>query len=115
MKPKQKVQMKSPLDIFFKIGDKVTGGDPKRKADFDYYMLWIIFLAFFGIFGGNMWDFIHTFKLQSLGWACFGLAIMWFQYFNLKMMREARKMMKQAVPMKDMKIESKKEMLKEFK
>ena len=46
---------KSPMDFFFSLGEKATKGDPKRKADFDYCMLWIIFLAFTSIFIGNIW------------------------------------------------------------
>ena len=35
--------MKNPLEIFFSIGEKVTGGDPKKMMDWNYYMLWIMF------------------------------------------------------------------------
>ena len=112
----------SPLEMFFALGDKVTKGDPQRKADFDYYMLWIIFLAFFGIFAGNLKNFIVTQQFQFLGWAFFGLAIMWFQYFNLKTTWQIRKIQKnqpknleeKKKEEKEEKIESVEEMLKEF-
>ena len=104
--------MDSPMSVFFKLGDKVTGGDPKRMADWNYYMLWIIFLAFFAIFTGNIWEFIHSQKLANLGWACFGLAVMWFQYNSLKQFYGMRKMMKE--PEKPMEIEPVDKMLKEF-
>lgn len=87
----------SVLDMFFSLGDKVTGGDPARKMDFDYYMLWIIFLAFAFIFIGNIYKFFFGgYQLQYLGWSFFGLAIMWFQYFNLKNSYAIRKMQKEA-------------------
>ncbi|HDK42516.1 MAG TPA: hypothetical protein ENG87_03995 [Candidatus Pacearchaeota archaeon] len=109
--------MKSPIEGFFKLGDKVTGGDPKRMMDWNYAMLWIIFFAFFGIFLGNVLEFFQTQRLANLGWACFGMAIMWFQYGSLKQMYEARKMMKQmdSQPTKQLKVESVDDMLKEFK
>lgn len=112
--------MKSPIDTFFSLGEKVTNGDPKRKADFDYYMMWIIFLAFFSIFIGNLYEFFFiSQKIASLGWASFGLAIMWFQFFNLKNIREMRKIIKRQVDKprepKELNIESPEEMLKMFK
>lgn len=102
------------MDVFFKLGDKVTKGDPQKKADYDYYMMWIIFLAFIGVFGGNLWEFIQLQKFASLGWAAFALAILWFQYHNLINMREMRKIIKGQVK-QEFKIESEDEMMKEFK
>ena len=87
----------SPLAMFFKLGDWVTKGDMNRKMDFDYYMLWIIFLAFFFVFSGNIYRFFtNGYQLANLGWALFGFAIMWFQYFNLKTMWSFRKQKKEA-------------------
>ncbi|MFW6173151.1 MAG: hypothetical protein ACOC5T_05345 [Elusimicrobiota bacterium] len=40
---------KTPMEFFFSLGDKATKGDPVRMADFNYYMLWLMFLAFFSI------------------------------------------------------------------
>ncbi len=109
--------MKSPLEGFFKLGEKVTGGDPKKMMDWNYYMLWIILFAFFGIFLGNIWEFYKFQKLAHLGWALFGLAIMWFQYGSLKQMYETRKIMKNMQPQQtqSVEIESVDDMLKEFK
>ena len=109
----------SPLEMFFALGDKATGGDPEKKADFDYYMLWVIFMAFFGVFFGNIKNFIATMEFQFLGWALFGLAIMWFQYFNLKMSWQMRKIRKEAKNSQkpkeeESKIESIDEMLADF-
>ena len=108
---------KSPLDMFFALGDKVTKGDPERKADFDYYMLWVIFLAFFGVFFGNIRNFFSTYEFQFLGWSLFGLAIMWFQFFNLKNMWQMRKTIKsqpKAKVVEEKNIESVEDMLAEF-
>jgi len=116
MKPGQKeFKRKSPMDFFFSLGDKVTKGDPKKKADFDYYMMWIIFIAFFSIFIGNIWEFIQFQRLHNLGWAGFGFAIMWFQYSNLRGMREMRKITKEQLENpKKINIEKPEDMLKEF-
>lgn len=93
---------KSPLSIFFSLGDKVTGGDPKRKLDFDYYMMWIIFLAFLIVFIGNLRSFfLFGYQLQYLGWSLFALAIMWFQYFSLTNIWKIRKFQKEEPPKKE--------------
>ena len=86
--------MKDPLDLFFGLGDKVTKGNPQRKADFDYYMLWIIFLAFLVVFGTYIHSFIVTMEFGKLGWAVVIFGILWFQYYNLKNVRDTRKIMK---------------------
>lgn len=105
--------MKSPLDFFFSLGDKVTGGDIKRKANWDYWMLIIMFVAFFSIMIDNLYIFIQTQQLYNLGWALVMLAILWFQYFGLKSAYEFRKMLR--TDKKDVKLESEDEMLKDFK
>lgn len=87
--------MKSPIDLFFKLGDKVTKGDMKRKSDFDYYFMWIMFLAFCSVLVGNGINFYKTHQLQYLGWALVMVAILWFQYFALKGVREIRKIQNQ--------------------
>ena len=96
----------SALSWIFSLGDRVTKGDPKRKADFDFYLLVIMFLAFFSVLIGNLIDFYNTGKIANLGWAFVMLAILWFQYFGLKQMYEFRKMIKskpvQAEPLDDM-------------
>jgi len=107
--------MKSPLDIFFNLGNKITKGDQKRKADFDYYMLWIIFVAFFSIFVDNLYFFIKTLQISKLGWAIVIFGILWFQYFGLKMSYESRKLMKTVINYdKKEKIENVSEMIKGF-
>lgn len=100
----------NPLDTFFNLGSKVTNNDPVKKADFDYYLLWIMFLAFFSILISNLWDFYINLKLANLGWAFVMFAILYFQYWGLKGAYEVRKILKQP-PIKN---ESKEEMLHEF-
>ena len=84
---------KSPIDFFFSMGDKVTKGDAQRKAAFDYYLMWIMFLAFLLIAGSNFNAFIQSGRLSYLGWTIVILAICWFQFWSLRMAREARIMM----------------------
>lgn len=111
---------KSPLDMFFNLGNKVTGGNPEKKADFDYYMLWVIFCAFLTILLDNLWIFINTFQFSKLGWAFVMFGILWFQYYGLKMAYEARKLRKEFLDKgygseDDEKIESPQEMMASFK
>ena len=116
---KETKKPKDPLAWFFSLGDKVTRGDPKRKADWDFYMLWIIFLAFLSILTGNLYNFFFVEQsLVYLGWSFVMLGILWFQYNGLKQFYGIRKMLKEQAknpqPQKEMKIESVEEMLEEF-
>ena len=106
--------MKSnPLDLFFSLGNKVTKGDPKRKADFDYYLYWMMFLAFVTVGIGYFMTFLKTMGIQYLGWTCVMIAILWFQYNGLVQMYHFRKMLKTDLK-KEMNIESKDDMMKGF-
>ena len=79
------------MDLFFKLGDKATGGDPKRKMDFDYYLMWIMFLAFLIISVGNFRQFFtNGYRWANFGWGIFGLCICWFQYWSLGNIRKMR-------------------------
>ncbi len=106
----------NPIEYFFSLGDKVTKGDPIRKAKFDYYLLIAMFLAFLSVLISNFNSFLQTFSsdfmlsLKYLGWSGVMIAILWFQYFGLKSAYEFRKMLN-AEPKK---VESKEEMLKGF-
>ena len=104
--------MKNPIEFFFSIGDKVTKGDIKRKADWDYYLLWVMFLAFFSIFVDNLYLFYKNMQIYNLGWALVVLAILWFQYFGLKGSYEMRKIIKGPSQTDD--LESSDEMLGKF-
>jgi ABC-type multidrug transport system fused ATPase/permease subunit len=109
--------MKSPIEFFFSLGDKVTKGDQKRKADFDYYMLWVMFIAFVSVFVGYVKAFYDSLELTKLGWAFVILCILWFQYYTLKSAREARKYMKSNPPLnkqQEEKIENIEDMIKGF-
>ena len=85
--------MKSPVEFFFKFGDYVTKGDPKRKADFEYYLMWIMFLGFLTILISNIHLFITEGNFSYIGWAIVILAILYFQYMTLRQMHQARKLM----------------------
>ena len=113
----QQPKMKNAIDWFFDLGEKVTKGDPKKQMDFQYYMLWIIFLAFAGMFITNIIRFITTLDAMNLIWGLIGFAIMSLQYGNLKnfhRMRKARKQLK-IKPEEEHKVEEIDEMLKGFK
>jgi len=115
----------SVMDKFFALGDKATKGDPIRKAQFDYALLWVIFFAFISVAIGNIQTFMKTGSLQYLGWVFVMLGILWFQYYGLK---SARQMLKSIKSLKNLnssksnknseipeKLESVDEMLKGFK
>ena len=78
-----KAERKNPLSLFFSLGEKATGGDPVKKAEFDYYMMWILFLAFLIMGIRNATFFFMTFELTYLIWGLIGFAISYFQYFAL--------------------------------
>ena len=102
----------NPMDMFFSLGDKVTRGDVKRKADFDYYLFWIMFMAFFIVFLDNILRFFfYDGTWTNLGWGLVMVAILWFQYHGLKQMYEFRKIINKPVE-KELPPE---EMVKEFK
>jgi len=104
--------MASATDLFFKLGDKVTGGDPNRQADFTYYMLWILFSAFLSMFCLNTYHLVTTWNPNYAIWAAIGFAITSLQFFNLKQMYEMRKLRR--VPREPMKVESFDEMMEGF-
>lgn len=76
--------------MFFGLGEKVTKGDVKKKASFDYYMLWVMFLAFFSIAISSLMNFVRIIQvdtwqgLRNFGWFAVMCAILWFQYWALK-------------------------------
>jgi len=111
-KSEKKPRLNSPLDYFFKLGDLITKDDPKRQVDFTYGMLWILFLAFAGMFMANIYRVLRG-DIYSLIWVAVGFAIASLQFFNLRNMHEMRKI--RANPQPEEKIESVKEMLKGFK
>lgn len=85
----------SAIDLFFKLGDWATGGNPKQQANFQYYMIWMLFLAFFFMFGNNLYNFFRTWNPNSLIFAAIGFAIMSLQFFTLKNMYAMRKYQKE--------------------
>jgi len=108
--------MKSPLTVFFSLGDKVTGGDAYQKARFDYYLMWVIFLAFLYIGCTNVYHFYLTTQWSLLAWSAVMFAISWFQYSALTMSYKALEVMKgMKTPSKELdKIDDVESMLKEI-
>lgn len=109
--------MSSPLDFFFKLGDKATGGDPKKQADFLHYMLWILFLAFLYMFTLNVYRLITAYDPEYIIWAMIGFAITAMQYFALKQSHELKRLRNNPTKKEDVEevIESVDDMINSFK
>lgn len=77
--------MNSPIEGFFKLGDKVTKGNIVRKAQYDYYLFWILFIAFFYLMINRFMNFYSSgyTDYYSLGWGFVMLVIVWFNYNGL--------------------------------
>jgi hypothetical protein len=105
--------MASPIDMFFKLGDKVTRGDPRRQQDFTYYMLWILFLAFAIMFISNLIALVQKPTAMFAVWTMVGFAVMSLQFFGLKGMYDMRKIRDNPKPSTP--VESVDEMLESFK
>lgn len=71
------------LNGFFNLGNKATRGDPVRKAQFDYYLYWIIFSAFIGLLLNYLYSFILTWSFSYLMWGLIMGVISWFNYWGL--------------------------------
>lgn len=105
--------MTNGLDWIFSLGNRVTRGDPRRLLDWNFWLMVIMFIAFFTIFLDNLYQFFFlTQRFTNLGWAFVMVAILWFQYQGLVQIYESRKMFKNLKPEK---VESEKDMLEEFK
>ena len=89
--------MKSPIDLFFKMGEKATGGDPERQADFIYYMVWILFVAFAWMFVINVYTLFFLKDIHAITWVLVGFAISTIQYFSLKGMYDMKQMRKKPI------------------
>ncbi len=106
--------MASPIDFFFKLGDYATGGDPERQQDFMYYMIWILFVAFFTMFTSNAYRLIMTGNIDFAIWTLVGFAITTLQFFTLKGLYEMRKLRKNPKQMPITKIDSMEDMIASF-
>jgi len=116
-KPETKKKARSPIEVFFSLGDKVTKS-PEQKILFDYIFMWIIFCAFSTILLSNLYKFFFVAQDWTyLGWSAVMVGILWFQYNNLKQFYGMRKIMKENKnkPKEPIKVESWEEMLGEFK
>ena len=111
--------MASPLDIFFNLGNKATKNDPFRKAKFDYYLYWIVFLAFVGIAITYYYSFfMKGSSISTLFWGFVITVFCWFNYNALGAMRGVYQNMgqlKQNFDKKEeFKVEDTKKMMEEF-
>lgn len=105
----------NPLAMFFKMGEKATGGDPNKQADFIYYMVWVLFIAFFWLFANNAYQLFFHKNLNAATWTLVGFAICGIQYFSLKGMYDQKKMRERLViKQEEINVESMEEMLKGF-
>jgi len=87
--------MANPIDAFFNLGNKVTHGDMVLKAKFDYYLYWIIFLAFLSIAFQYYYNFFFgTGQFSTLMWAVIITGICWFNYNALGQFRMVYNSMK---------------------
>ena len=105
--------MKGPLDLFFKMGEKATKGDPERQADFIYYMVWILFIAFGTMFLSNGYRLVVHKDIDYAVWTLVGFAISVIQYFSLKGMYDMKQMKKRPIKA-DKSLESVKDMMNTF-
>lgn len=116
--------MASPLDVFFKMGEKATGGNPVRKAQYDYYLYWIVFISFACIAITYYYNFFFkNAPLSTMIWGVVITIFCWFNYFalgaframyeNMKKMTSAQEVIKKASVTMD--IEDVNSMLSEFK
>jgi len=105
------------FDGFFKLGDRVTKGDPLRKSHFDYCLYWIVFLAFVFLALTYYYSFfLGVGTISALIWGVILTVVCWFNYFALLAFRNVYLTMKEmktrmSIPEK---IEDVDEMLKEF-
>jgi ABC-type transport system involved in multi-copper enzyme maturation permease subunit len=112
----------SIMDKFFTLGSKVTKNDPIQKAKFDYYLYWVIFLAFCFLVMTYFYSFYKTHSMTSLLWGIVILVVCWFNYWGLISFRAVKKNMDKfhnkeelSESKKNEVIESVDEMLEEFK
>lgn len=71
------------LNGFFNLGNKATRGNPVNKAKFDYYLYWIVFLAFIGLLCNYIYSFYYTMRFSYLMWGLIMGVISWFNYWGL--------------------------------
>lgn len=108
------------IDGFFKLGEKATKGDITQKAKFDYYLYWIVFLAFVSIAVNYYYSFFTgNGKISTLIWAIIITIFCWFNYWglvsfrtNYQNMKEAKEKLDKIKPINN---DSVKEMMEDFK
>lgn len=80
----------NPMNKFFSLGPK----DPIKKAQYDYYLFWVVFLAFGSLSYLYFKSFFINNSTTGLFWGIIMLIIMYFNFHTLKMMRNALIMIK---------------------
>jgi aerobic-type carbon monoxide dehydrogenase small subunit (CoxS/CutS family) len=100
---------KNPMDKFFFLVPK----DPIGKASFDYYMCWVLFVAFASLMINYIRLFIQTSQISMVMWAFVMFAVTYFSYCNLMNMYNLKQMVTQNY--KPEKVENIKEMMGGFK
>lgn len=105
------------MQLFFSMGEKVTGGDPIKKASFEYGLMWIMFIGFVTLLARNIFYMIITKSFNYIGWSLVLLAIVWFQYNGLGSFYHRRKKIIELYKNKTPKVkeDSIDEMMSEFK
>ena len=103
------------MDKFFKLGDKATGGDPIRKALFDYMLMGIVFIVLTCFMIINLWGFVTTFEFHFILSALLFGAFVWFDYWAVSAMRQMYLMQIERKNKQAEKIETYDEMLGSFK
>jgi hypothetical protein len=71
-------------DLFFKIGEWATKNNPDRLLNFQWYMMWIMFIGFLTILISNLRRFFLTYEFSYLGWGIVMFAVLGLQYFSLR-------------------------------
>lgn len=85
------------LDAFFKLGEKATGGDPVRKAKFDYSLYWVIFLSFTFLSINYFYNYIFNgYGISTLVWGIILGIFSWFNYWALLTFRGVYQNMQKA-------------------
>lgn len=90
----------SVFDSFFKLGEKATGGNPTKKALFDYILYWIVFLTFCTLAINYLYSyFFNNGAISNLLWGVVIAIFCWFNYWALSAFRGVYKNMKDASEM----------------
>ena len=102
------------MDKFFNLGNKATGGDPVKKALFDYMLMGIVLIVLFSFTIVNLYSFFTTWNIRSLLSSFLFGAFTWFDYWAVLAFRQVYQMMIEKSKKPEDKVESYEEMLGGF-